>query len=386
MNDIELLKFIENGESSGLEFKEAKVHPISLAGEIVSFINLDGGSILIGVNDDGEILGCNYKKIEEFVINICRNNIKPSFIPYIEKIKINNLEVLLLRIPKGDTIYSTAQGKYFIRVGSTKQTPTQQELLRLFQKRNMIQLDEMPIFQASIDNINPKLVDRYLERLGLSLLDSENEDTLKIEYKNLSVLSSVDSTHPSLAGFLLFNSNPQKVCPAFGVMAGAYSGVDLSSETIRESDINGTLSDLIEDTIAFLKLTIPKMYTMDNDIVRKDNYLYPIAALREAIVNAVAHRDYSILGSGIRVFVFSDRVEIRSPGGLSNTLTLESLPYRQFARNQNIVSFLSGLGYMERRGKGILKMQKLSAEKNIECSIQITPDMSEFVVTFSPKK
>lgn len=379
----EVLDLINNGESSNVEFKDSRVNPISLAEEIVAFANFEGGLILIGVSDNGIIAGCNYKATEEFIINICRNNITPSIIPSISKIKFDELEILLLEIPKGDTVYSTIQGKYFIRVGSTKQVPTQQELLRLFQKRKMIQLDEMPVLAANIKNISTKLVDNYLERVGLTKLNDESEEALKTEFINLSILSSVDTNHPSLAGYLIFSSHPQKIFHSFYIAAGAYDGTDIIGSTIRESDLTGTLQEMIEDAIAFLKLTIPKSTKIVNDILREEHYLYPIAALREAVVNAVAHRDYSIIGSSIRIFVFSNRVEIRSPGGLCNTLTLESLPYRQFARNQNIVSFLSGMGYMERRGKGILKMQKLSNEYGIKCSITITADKSEFVVTFS---
>jgi len=383
MNRKQLLELIENGESSKIEFKEMGIHPVSLAEEIVAFANFEGGKILIGISDAGEITGCNFKQTEEFVVNVCRNNISPSIIPNIEKIKLDEFEILSLSISKEDTVYSTSKGKYFIRVGSTKQIPTQQELLRLFQKRSMIQLDEMPVLKASIQNINMKLVDQYLERLGLTPLNIETAMALNSDYRNLSILSTIDNRYPSLAGYLLFCSYPQRTFPSFGIVAGAYSGSNFLSDTIRESDINGTLPEMIEDAIAFLKLTIPKSSIIKNGIVREDNYLYPIAALREAIVNAVAHRDYSISGSSIRLFVFDDRVEIRSPGGLCNTLTIESLLYRQFARNQNIVSFLSGMGYMERRGKGILKMQKISEEFHVKCNIEITPDKSEFVVVFS---
>ena len=115
-------------------------------------------------------------------------------------------------------------------------------------------------------------------------------------------------------------------------------------------------------------------------------YLYPVEAIREGIVNAVCHRDYTISGTAVRLFLFNNRLEIRSPGGLPNTLTVENMLYRQFTRNQMIASFLTGYGYMERRGKGILRMIKLCQANNILCDFSLTPDKNEFVVTYKINK
>ena len=110
---------------------------------------------------------------------------------------------------------------------------------------------------------------------------------------------------------------------------------------------------------------------------------YPVEALREGIVNAVCHRDYAISGSSLRVFLFQNRLEIRSPGGLPNTMTLDSIRYRQFTRNQMIASFLTGYGYMERRGKGILRMLKSCEQAGIRCTFALAPDQGEFIVTYT---
>jgi len=111
-------------------------------------------------------------------------------------------------------------------------------------------------------------------------------------------------------------------------------------------------------------------------------YQFSIEVFREAIVNAVAHRDYTIIGSSIRIFVFSDRIEIFSPGGLPNTMTLNNIKYRQYSRNQTIVSYLTGFGYMEKRGKGIIKMINICKKNNLpEPIFEVIPDNSEFKVT-----
>ncbi|MFH1935325.1 MAG: ATP-binding protein [Pseudomonadota bacterium] len=113
MRQNELLEIINNGESSKIEFKTADVHPIALAEEIVAFANFEGGTILIGVDDFGAITGSTREDMEDFVVNICRNNVRPSIIPLIEKININNKKVIAVSIPRGDTAYSTNRGLYF---------------------------------------------------------------------------------------------------------------------------------------------------------------------------------------------------------------------------------------------------------------------------------
>ena len=387
MTTEELLELIKNGESSRVEFKSEDVRPGSLAGEIVSFANFAGGTIFIGVSDAGNIQGVRRVDMEEFVINVCRNNIKPSIIPMIEKKKLNEKIVYIVTIAEGDDIYSTSKGNYFIRVGSTKQKPTQQELLRLFQKRNLIQFDEIPVLSSNFKNIDIVKVNTYLRKLDQSPLNDDTSYGIEQDLINLSILISTDiGIYPTIAGLLLFGKNPQKYFPSYMISCGAYSGTDFISDVIREDDIIGTIEDIVEKTIAFLKLTMPKFTSVERGVERVETYVYPTEVLREAIVNAVCHRDYTISGASIRVLLFQDRLEIRSPGGLPNTLTLESMVYRQFTRNQTIASFLAPMGYMEKRGKGILKMFKLCKLNRVKCELSITDDKGEFVVTLTPDK
>jgi ATP-dependent DNA helicase RecG len=383
MRQKELLEIVNNGESSKIEFKTEAVHPNTLAEEIVAFANFEGGTILIGVDDAGDLMGYTRINLEESVVNICRNNIKPPLIPLIEKIVIEKKQILAVTIPRGDTAYATNRGLYYIRVGSTKQIPTQQELLRLFQQKNILQLDETPVIKASSGNIDNAKVNTFLAKLGQSSLDEDSDTSVIHELTNLSILVEIDHIHhPSLGGLLAFGKNPQKYFPAYTIQCGAYAGPDMASDTIREKDLTGTLDELIEDALAFLKLTMPQTQTLERGIQRKEHYAYPVEALREAIVNAVCHRDYTITGGAIRLLLFNNKLEIRSPGGLPNTLTEENMIYRQFTRNQMIASFLTGYGYMERRGKGMLRMIKSCKENGIACGFSQTPDKNEFVVTY----
>lgn len=387
MRQDDLLEMIRNGETSTVEFKTEDVHPNSLAEEIVAFANFEGGTILLGVDDVGTPVGYTRQNIEEFVINVCRNNVRPALLPRIERVHIADRQILVVTIPRGETAYSTNRGLYYIRVGSTKQIPSQQELLRLFQQKNVLQFDETPVLKASVESLDIAKINTYLAYLQQSPLDEENARALIRELINLSILSELDDRlHPTLAGLLMFGKHPQKLFPSYTILCGAYQGNDFLSDCIREKELNGSLESLIEDALAFLKLTMPQKSTRDRGLQNKVSYTYPVEALREGLVNAVCHRDYAIGGSAIRVFVFQDRLEIRSPGGLPNTMTLENIRYRQFTRNQMIASFLTAYGYMERRGKGILRILKSCADAGIHCEFALTPDQNEFVVTYARRQ
>jgi len=208
VNQKELLEIIRNGESSKIEFKREDVHPNSLAEEIVAFANFEVVIILIGVDDSGELIGCSRNDIDEFIVNVCRNNVRPSIIPVIEKVGVDGRKIVIVTIPRGDTAYSTSRGLYFIRIGSTKQTPTQQELLRLFQKKNMLQFDETPVIKSSSESVDISKVNAYLARLGQSEVDEENKQGLVRELINLSILIEVEErVFPSIGGILAFGKN-----------------------------------------------------------------------------------------------------------------------------------------------------------------------------------
>jgi len=142
----ELQNILIDGENSLVEFKSESVNAQSLAEEFVAFANFKGGLLLIGVNDLGEVEGVTKDKMEEFIINVARNNIRPSILPDIQRKKYEEKVIYLVDIPKGDVPHFTTKGQYFIRAGSTKQSPIHVEFLRLFQRMNLLHFDELPVY------------------------------------------------------------------------------------------------------------------------------------------------------------------------------------------------------------------------------------------------
>ena len=136
----------------------------------------------------------------------------------------------------------------------------------------MLQFDETPVIKASVESIDIGKVNRYLGRLGQSQINEENKMSLIHELINLSILVDVDKIfYPTLGGILAFGKNPQKYFPSFNIQCGAYKGEDFVSDTIREKDLTGTLDELIEDAIAFLKLTMPQNHLLKRNIQRTNH-------------------------------------------------------------------------------------------------------------------
>ena len=156
----ELLEIIANGENSGVEFKRDTLRNYNLAKELVAFSNLDGGMVLLGVEDDGSISGLTRNRLEEWVMNACRNKIRPGIIPFFEIIKEvePGRDVAIVRVPRDSYVHSQWHNNghtYYIRVGTQSREPTQEELGRLFQQRGMVRAEMQPVSGTTINNLDP---------------------------------------------------------------------------------------------------------------------------------------------------------------------------------------------------------------------------------------
>lgn len=359
----ELENLINRGEDSKLEFKQDLPHADSIAAEIVAFGNMDGGLILFGVQDDGTICGLPNPDAEERLINICRQNVDPPIIPVIERLVKNNLHVLVMHIPKCYTVMSTRDGRYFLRVGSTKRQPSKQELARLFQRSRQIQFDETLVEAAGIEDIDFEKVNIFLRGLGQPAI-SESKIPTENLLLNLRILQkNDDGIYPSIAGLLTFGKKVQFYLPGARIDAAYYRGESRNSEVLDHKEIGGTVIEQIENAVKFVQNNM-RVGSKLEGIKRIEFPDYTLEAVREAITNAVAHRNYNIIGSSIRLLMYDNRLEVLSPGGLPNTVTLDNIKIVQFSRNQLLVSYLAGSGYMEKRGEGILRMINWSLKNN----------------------
>ncbi|MBU0569018.1 putative DNA binding domain-containing protein [bacterium] len=380
MKKQKLIELINSGECSQVEFKEKVPRPDELASEIVAFANTDGGTVIFGVNDQGEIVGLQFEgNLEEYMMNICRANCLPSIIPAYSLEIIDKKEVAALYIPRGsDRPYRTNRDYYYIRVGTSKRRASKEELLRLFQRAGLAQYDLFPVPKTSIEDINIDLVKEYFQ-----VVHHQKLEKLKIPItdllKNLEILTDYETDQVcGVAGLLLFGKNPQRHLPQASISLVRYKGEEINDNIIDRAEVGDVLVNQIEESVRFIK----KNTRLSSRIVglkREDIPEYPEGAFREIITNAAAHRDYSIYGSGIRIFIFDHHIEFYSPGRLPNTITIENIEYRRFLRNQVIANFLFLQGYMDRLGMGIANVKRLM-KKHCHTEVEFALYEEEFCV------
>jgi len=362
MDKRELMEIIEKGEDSFIEFKEEKVHSDDLASEIVAFANTEGGIILLGVSDKKEIKGISKPDKEmQRVENISYNSCEPSIAVAIEKIKVEDRIVLCIHISKGpERPYRTNRGVYYIRTSAGKRQATREELLRLYQATRSIYYDELPVPKTSIDDLDILYFRRFFEGFYQTKIE-ESLDLNKL-LENMKILTRMDGDlFFTVGGYLLFGLNPQKEFPFCKITVAKFEGNEIGEE-FEKKDLEGKLEEQIKaaDTVLNLYLkTRVEIRGFENELKPE----IPREVLREAVVNAIAHRDYHI-ASQIRIFVFDNRIEIISPGKLPNVVTLENIKLGVHSeRNPLIVSYLAKMGYMTQIGTGIIRMIRLLKEQ-----------------------
>lgn len=374
----EIRRRLEAGEDGRTEFKEVvfgergvrSPNTEDMAGEMVAFANAEGGAIFLGVDDDGVVRGLpsdRVGEVETWAINVASNNCDPPIRPILRKERLTGPGgteglVLLVEVRRGLYVHGTNSGRHYLRVGSTKQLLRGSELARLFQDRGRAFIfDEQRVPTATVDDL-----DR--ERLGEVLANGPPTIPWPDLLRNTRVVATGedDVQRPTVAGLLAFGKAPRNHLPSGYIEAAVYRGSRLTSDDLVHSEsIAGRVDDQIDDATGFVERFMLK--PARKPAGRDDYPQYEIGPVHEAIVNAVAHRDYSIAGSKIRLFLLADRLEIYSPGSLPNTLTIETMPFRVFTRNQLLVSFLSrmrsrrtGRAFLESRGEGVRRILEAS--------------------------
>ena len=372
MNRAELMEIIRNGESSGVEFKRDDVHPQSLAKEIASLANLEGGYILLGVEDDGAVTGLMRLDIEEWVINICSDYIQPPIIPYFEVLLWDGDEKIgVITIPEDspDKPYKARQGNRwvtFVRRGSTTREATREEEQRLYQTSGILRYEIKPVPGSSLKDLDMERLTNYFRNIrGQGCPEQEETEQWETLLLNTEIMvESRGKAISTVGGILLFGKNPNRYLPQAGISAVAYPGVEKDYGAIERDTIRGPIvarfvgeeivdTGIVERVIEFVRRnTASSAYLVEGRRIDKPDY--PEEVVRETIVNAIAHRDYTISGTDIELSIYSDRFEIISPGKLPNTVTIERMKAGcRVTRNELIKEVLRDYHYVEASGLGV---------------------------------
>ena len=377
-----LLEKVRLGEDSFLELKEVKFagdkvrgpSQEDLADELAAFANSAGGVLLLGVEDRSrEVVGIPRERldtVEALVRQACEDSIRPPLAPLIERLTLPDTtgeERPVLRVEVTRSLFvHQSPGGYLHRVGSSKRPIPPDHLARLFQQRSqsrLIRFDETPVSRATLADLDEPLWRRFAPA------DSHDSPEILLHKLAMAAQDEQGVWHPTVAGLLMASRTPHGHLPGAYIQAVAYAGRSVvpAGEAVYQvdaQDITGPLDQQIRDACAFVRRNMQVAAFKRTDGGRVDQPQFDMTAVFEAVTNAVAHRDYSMAGAKVRLRLFTDRLELYSPGMLVNTMTTDSLPYRQAARNEALTSLLArcpvGMDeivnrshIMDKRGEGV---------------------------------
>jgi len=377
MTRSELEETIRNGENSRVEFKRDNVHPDTLATEMAALLNLEGGIILLGVEDNGRIVGLTKSRedAEQWVMNIARNNLQPPVIPVWSSVVMEDGSIVgIVELPPDSPgkPYKARRGNAwvtYIRVGSTSREATREEEARLYQAAHLVRYEIKPVPDTDFHSLHIDWLENYfrivLKRRSIPKRD-DVEGWQKLLLNSDLLVKLGDRICASVAGLLLFGRNPNRRLPQAGVTAVAFPGLEKEYNTVDEERIRGPLVSLlsphgrviekgvIDRTVDFVIRNMGSIAWLEGGRRRRKK-AFPIDAVREAIVNAVVHRDYAREGTDIEVSLYKNRLEIISPGRLPNGVTVEKMREGvvRVARNELLKEILRDYGYVEHFGMGV---------------------------------
>jgi len=346
-------ELLSAGESETVEFKKSLGERREILETIVAFANRNGGTILIGVDDSGKVLGVSIgKSTIESLVNDIRQSIEPSIIPSIDVVDLKGRNIVVIKVPKGYDAPYFYRGRAYIRIGKTNRVMTSTDIEQLITRRilDRTPLDSKPT-NATITEIDERVVRWFTERARYARkLDIEFASTEDFARK----LGIIVNDRLTIAGVLCFVRNPQKYIPYVIIRAGRLKN---ELTPIDDQIIEGNIFEQVSEAMKFIKKHINVTYKIREDGSREEIWEYPLWSLREAIVNAVTHRDYGI-PSPIYIRIYDDRIEIESPGRLPEPLTVDDLrePHTSILRNPQIGKIMFMAGFIEAWGTGTNKM------------------------------
>lgn len=377
MLKIELSELIRNGENSGVEFKRDDVHRDSLAKEIAALLNLEGGHILLGVEDDGMVTGLtrDASMAEEWVMTVCRDHVQPAIIPYWETIPWERSKIIGVITLPADSPYKPYKARRgsarltFVRVGSSSREATREEEARLYQASGLMRYDLKRVPGGTMADLDRRRLENYFRDIRQQDVPVEEDEVAwrQLLLNTDLVIADRGKSIPTTGAILIFGRKPNRFLPQAGITATAYPGAEKDYATQERATLRGAIapllsveSDMLENGLVeqvtdFVRRNTEVEAWIDEGGRRQDRWKdYPLEAVREAVVNAIAHRDYTISVTDIEVSLYSDRLEVISPGRLPNTVTVEKMKqgYRA-ARNELMKEILRDYRYIEDTGLGV---------------------------------
>ncbi|MFA5330795.1 MAG: helix-turn-helix domain-containing protein [Methanoregula sp.] len=353
------MKTISKGESDETEFKESfDSDTIITAG---AFGNTRGGSIFIGVTDRGEIRGIpvGLESLKNWSNTISQST-EPRLIPEIESVIIQKKMVAAIHIRENPLKPVAVRGRCYRRVGSSNRMMQPHEIAEQHLRSIGSSWDLTPVPGASLADLDYKSMSWYIAKANETRRRNigPDEDPESV----LEKIGLIQKGIPAWAAILLFGNNPQRFIPQATTHCGLFAADVIS--VLDDRMVGGTIIDQVNDAIEFVRKNTRVAFVMTGEPERKQVWDYPVDALREAVINAVCHRDYTI-SSSVEIRIMQDALNIWSPGRLVVGITLADLTgsHVSVARNKGIAQVLYDIGWIERWGSGIQKMNEACAQQ-----------------------
>ena len=425
MNRSELAELIHHGENSGVEFKRDDVTPQKLAKEMAALLNLEGGHILLGVEEDGSVPGLirELGKAEEWVMDAARTHLRPSTTPFWETLDWGDGKTVgIVSLPAGapDKPYKCRRGPAWvtqIRTGTTSRDATDEEEARHYMQSGRLHYDRKPVPGAGLNDFDMRRLRNYFRDVRRqSCPPADEREAWTRLFVNTGLMNENGGCPiPSAGGLLLFGVRPHRHLPQAGISAAAYTGIEKDYDARARATLRGAAVSLfpapnaggrpegegawlcfsrtfseagnaveagvVEQAMDFVRRNIAIDASIDQGGQRRERWDYPIEAVREAIVNAIAHRDYTIGVMYIELSIYSDRLEIISPGRLPNTVTVGKMRagYRA-SRNELIKEVLRDYRYIEATGLGVPRKIVAGMRAHNGTNPDLVEEESRFIV------
>jgi|GEM_PF-185728 len=394
MDEKTLLESISTDEDHYMEFKSGFINNRHLSDYMMLFANADGGTIFLGIDEETlEPSGKIHEVTKDETDNINRAAID-GLTPPLDGVtydtvscpSYDNCKVIIIYVPNSPKLHQNRKGTIARRRGSEREPIyINRELTEIVSKADY-DYDAHALTDYSIEDIDPNAIALYREKyLNLNpasgINDLHDEELLK---RKRALIDKEGILTPTLTGILFFGVNVEEVMPFSRVDFVQYAGSEVGESENGEvyldrKTIIGTIPQMISDCERLITDRIASKGYLKNGFDRKEVKEYPLFAYREAVINALCHRDYSLRGAAVQIRLFSDRLEIQSPGNLPGHVTTDNIVSECLARNLHIAILLKDMGYVEQLGIGIDMMIRTMVESGLEPPI-FKEDESSFTV------
>jgi ATP-dependent DNA helicase RecG len=378
MLQAELLALIANGENSGVEFKRDDLRPEQLAKEIVALANLQGGQLLLGVEDDGTVSGVARVDLERWVMDTVFGRYNhPLILPFYEEVAMDNgkrVAVITLTqgVAKPYVVRHNDREDIYIRVGSTSRLASREQQARLFESGGMLHAELLPVSGTQLEDLDPARLTDYLVNIAGDESAPADQASWEQRLSGLGLMTTRQQGTAvcTIAGLVLFGHSPRRSLRQAGVRWMSFAGQDMDYQAQDDTVIDAPLvalwkgrpgsgrsvvaEGLLERLMDRMRPFISSEAASPNAQLRREtSHRYPVDALREALLNAMVHRDWT-RANEVEVVNYADRLEITSPGALQNSMTIEKmLAGQRSPRNPILLEIMRDYGYVESRGMGV---------------------------------